>query len=334
MMALKSKYMLWVILLLSVVLTSCLKEDERVAPHQPGQSTEGSFNMGTNYRYQSYFDFASNSFVGQNSKGVWDLGFETTPQGFAIITNGAKFCKIKRTGNSNFDAVTDTAGNPWRVDVLGYLDSTAIGTWGTYSADTAITNGVCYIIDRGYDESNNYVGFKKFIIEGANSTSYTITYANLDGTEKYTTTVTKRPGYNFTFFSLNGAGAEVDVEPTADTWDISFTQYIYIYRTVEYPNFPYLVVGVVLNSSNVAAAADSVSGYENIVLADTANMEFHNQLDIIGYNWKQFDGTSFIVKPQNVYVVRNRNGLYYKIHFTDFYKDGIKGNIAFEFQQL
>lgn len=321
---------------LAILLTSCLKDDEAVKPHQPGVTTTNSFNMGTNYRYQTYFDIETNTFVSQNLKTTWDMAFDTRPSGFSIIVNAAKFCKVANTGTTNFNAVTDTVGAQWKADETGSLDTTAIGIWGTYSADTAISLGNCYILDRGFDENNVHLGYKKIIINGAGKYTFSITFANLDGSDLHTVEVLKNNTYNFTFLSLNNGGETVIVEPPSNTWDITFTQYTYIYQTVDYPYYPYLVTGVLLNQNHVTAAADSVNSFESIQLADTATLNFTNKMDIIGYDWKDYSFTTaqYTIRPSKNYVIKSRNGLYYKLHFLDFYKDGIKGNILFEYQLL
>ncbi|UPT66584.1 MAG: HmuY family protein [Sphingobacteriales bacterium JAD_PAG50586_3] len=128
---LKSKYIFPILLLISVALTSCLKEDEKVTPHQPGSSITANVNMGTNYKYQYYYDLETNTVVGQHLKDIWDIGYDSNADGHAIVLNGANFAKIWRTGQTDFAAVTDTTGAKWRADDnTGRLDSTAIGEWG------------------------------------------------------------------------------------------------------------------------------------------------------------------------------------------------------------
>ncbi len=330
-------YMLMLAAISSLLFTACLKEDEPVTPHQPGSSVTSSFNLGTNYRYQGYFNLETNTFVGQNLKTAWDMGFDTRPGKYAIVLNGAKFCKVWNTGIANMTLVQDTVGANWAFDTnTGNLDTTGVGAWGVAGNDTMVTNGNVYVVDRGYDENNTFLGFKKFKIDGAGKNLYYIQFANLDGTEPHTLVVPKNSIYNFTFATLTGAGALVDAEPPANTWDICFTQYIYVYNTVDYPNYPYLVAGVLLNHNYVTTAADSTTAYEDIALADTLTNNFTQRRDIIGYDWKGYSFTTaqYTIKPGKNYIIRSRNGLYYKFHFLDFYKDGLKGNVAFEYQLL
>lgn len=326
------------LLLFSFLFSSCLKDDEPVAPHQPGNSIITSFDFGTNYRYQGFFDLATNTFVAQNLKSTWDLAFDTRQGKFNVVLNGAKFCKVANMGNVNFDSVTDTTGSKWTFDTnTGNLDSTGIGQWySSITTDTLISKNETYILDRGYDESNLQLGYKKFKIYGTPS-GYYLFFSSLGGTDAHWFYIPKNASANlFAYVSLTGSGSVVSAEPPTNTYDIVFTQYIYVYRTVEYFNFPYLVTGVVLNRDNIVAAADSINPYESITLADTANLQFTNRLDIIGYDWKDynFDLAKFSVKPYKNYIIRNRNGLYYKFRFLDFYKDGIKGNVLFEYQLL
>lgn len=321
----------------AVLFTSCLKEDKPVPAHQPGSSITSSFDMGTYYRNQAYFNIETNSFAAQNLKTIWDMGFDTRPGKYAIVLNGAKFCKVWNTGIPDMASVEDTLGANWAFDTnTGNPDSTGVGAWGVAGTDTMVTNGEVYILDRGYDENNVHLGFKKFKIDGAGKNAYYIQFANLDGSELQTLTIPKNNSYNYSYASLTGAGAVVEVEPPANTWDIAFTQYIYVYHTVDYPNYPYLVTGVLLNHTFATAAADSTTAYADITLADTLDHNFTNRLDIIGHDWKVYNFTAaqYTIKPDKNYIIRSRNGLYYKFHFLDFYKDGVKGNVAFEYQLL
>lgn len=338
MTGLKSKYVSAVLLLFSVVITSCLKEDDIVTPRQPGPSLTGNVNMGTNYRFQYYYNLETNTVVGQHLKDIWDIAYDSRANGHAIVLNGANFAKIWRTGQTDFAAVTDTTGANWRADDnTGRLDSTAIGEWGVEVGDSIISNGQVYLIDRGYDVAFNRLGFVKMKIDGANAQGVKITWANLDGTGLSSMVITKEPDYNFGFATLNNGGAMVMVEPLKTDWDIVFTQYVYIYRTVDYPYYPYLVTGALHNRASVETAADS-SGtpYDSITVADINSLEFVTNHDVIGYDWKYYDFNTalYAIKPNKNFVVRSRNNRYFKLRFTDFYKEGIKGNIVFEFQEL
>lgn len=322
------------LLALMVVLVSCLKEDKPVQAHTPGNAVTANANMGTNYRFQYYFDIENNSFVGQNLKSIWDLAFDSRDGKFTIFLNGAKLTKVANTNVTDMSLVTDTLGANWRVDVpSGNYDSTAIGNWGTIGVDTVLSANNVYVADRGYDEDDNPLGVVKFKVDGANNKYYRVTFANLDGTGLSTIDVPKDTSYNFTYLSFNAGGSVPLVEPPKHTWDIAITQYTHIFYI---PYLPYLVTGGVLNRTAVRAAADSTSSYDSFAIADTASYAFTSNTNIIGYDWKQFNFQTqlYTVKNYKNYIIRSRHGRYFKLRFTDFYKDGVKGNIVFEFQEL
>jgi hypothetical protein len=102
-------------------------------------------------------------------------------------------------------------------------------------------------------------------------------------------------------------------------------------------DYPYLVFGVLLNPNKVVAALDTVHNFADIVLADTSEITFSQDLDAIGYEWKyyNFDAGVYTVVPEFSYIIRDRDGYYYKLRFVDFYNDtGDKGHPEFEFLAL
>ena len=60
-------------------------------------------------------------------------------------------------------------------------------------------------------------------------------------------------------------------------------------------------------------------------------------MNAIGWDWKQYDMSSgpYTVDVTKNYIVKNQNGLYFKLRFIDFYDDiGEKGAPKFELQKL
>jgi hypothetical protein len=62
---------------------------------------------------------------------------------------------------------------------------------------------------------------------------------------------------------------------------------------------------------------------------------------MIGYEWKQINGDvtsgdiTYTAQSGWTYLVRNREGLFFKMRFIDFYNNqGKKGYPTFEFQRL
>lgn len=330
------------ILLVATALTgftACLPEDEPVAPHQPGAAISGSSNLGTYYQNVYYWDLENNQMVKQGLKASFDIAFTSEDGKYAIVLNTGKFMHVKHMGTTDFASVTDTTGGSrWYVDKPdGNLDSTAIGAWGTLQGDSVISNGTVYCIDLGYGNNNMKIGYKKLRINGANATTWSVTFANLDGTDEHTIIAERDPDYNFTFLSFTNGGEFVNVEPPKADWDVVFTQFTYLYNTVDHPYTPYFVTGV-LQNRNVATGADSSSKpFADIVLADTTGLLFSKDRNTIGHDWKWVDigpPVVYTVRDNKKYVIRSRNNRYFKLHFLDFNLDGVKGNVLFEFQEL
>ena len=61
---------------------------------------------------------------------------------------------------------------------------------------------------------------------------------------------------------------------------------------------------------------------------------FSTNVNTIGYDWKAYTGSTYVTYSHMNYIIRNRNGIYYKLHFIDFLAAGIKGNPKWEFQRL
>ncbi|HRE74300.1 MAG TPA: HmuY family protein [Saprospiraceae bacterium] len=318
---------LFFILVTLVSLPSCLKEELPVESPVPGDIITQSISMGTDYRWQIYFDLGTNSVVGQNLKCTWDLAFQC--DGDKVFLNSAKFMFIRNTQQQDFSAVTDTSGfhqNRSWDEPSGHPDSTAIGNW--------FDNTPVYIIDRGYDHLGNHLGFRKIRILNVSPASYVIRFAHLDGSGDTTITLQKDPQFNFTFFTFDNGGTPVQVEPPKDTWDLVFTQYTHIFYD-ETPVAPYLVVGCLINNWETTAAFEPFLDFSEIDYSDLSALTLTNARNRIGYDWKVFEDNTFTTLPEFNYIIRDAEGFYFKLHFIDFYNNnGEKGHPQFEFQQL
>jgi hypothetical protein len=321
------KYSILFAFVFALALISCEKEELPVAPHVPGTSHVSTVNMNADYRYQVYFDLETNSMAGQSLKSSWDLGFECTADGMHVILNSAKSMFAMNTHDTTFAAVTDTtgfaAGKRWD-EPTGTLDSTAIGDWTVEDA--------VYIIDRGYNEAGQHQGFRKLKIENVNAQSFTVHFANLNGSGDVTMTIPKDSAFNFRFLSFANGGQLVTVEPPKHTWDIVFSQYTHVFHD---PFQPYLVTGCLLNRHNTRACRDTLYTYNNITFSDLPAFPLSAAINVIGYDWKFFDGTSYVINPDINFIIEDQHGYFYKLHFLDFYdQNGIKGNPQWEYQRL
>lgn len=313
-----------------VLLASCERDELPVAPHDPGEVETASVEMGVDYKWQIYFDLGTNKNVGQNIKTIWDLGFETSADGYHVVLNAAKFMYAYNTGETEFNLVTDTNGitahHTWD-EASGNVDSTAIGDW-------RVDNPV-YIIDRGYNELGQHQGYRKVQFLSVDNSGYQVHIAKLNGTLDTTMAILKYADYNLSFLSFNGKAKLVEVEPLKDTWDLVFTQYTHIFYGEE-PVTPYLVTGCILNRNGTRAILDTTA-FENITFEYAQSQMLSQNINSIGYDWKvyDFDNGSYHIFTELNYIIQDAEGFYYKLHFIDFYDNqGQKGSPKFEFQKL
>ncbi len=103
------------------------------------------------------------------------------------------------------------------------------------------------------------------------------------------------------------------------------------------PVTPYQVTGVLLNPNNVTAYKETVVKFEDITYDHVASKTFSNAENFIGYDWKTYDfnTSGYVVNSKITFVIKNTQGIYYKLRFIDFYDDfGVKGTPKFELQRL
>jgi hypothetical protein len=310
-------------------LASCEIEEKAVPKPEPKAGVEtNELAMGNDYKYQIYFDYETNKAVAKNAKTIWDIGFECGSDGYHIILNGSKSMFAFNTHATNFDALTDTVGklgeNLWDAP-SGNLDSTAIGDWRTKNE--------VYVINRGYNESGEHQGFMKiqFLTQDANS--YTLKMADINGANLVQRSIAKDDMYNFIFMSL-ADGQTVSVEPPKNTWDVVFTQYTHIFDE-DGTLMPYLVTGCLLNRYNTSAYKDTVTAFDAITIESAGKNPFPEAINTIGYDWKTYTGSTYVVNKNWSYIIKNRNGFYFKMHFISFFNtSGEKGSPSFEYQKL
>lgn len=316
------------IILLTTVLTSCLKEETPVPAHQPGEIETVQIEIGYPYTYQVYYDCESSQVVSTNTKYDWDLSFECTSDGFHVLLNTARGVFIANQGNVSFSSVTSVSGVTWLWDASnGHLDSTAFGDWRN-------TNNV-FIVDRQYNASGGHIGYKKIQLQSVSNQSYTFKYANLDGSDEVIFIIDKEPSRNFVHFNFDGGGQSLLLEPEKNSWDLLFSNHYYKFSNLP---LPFVLTQVLTNKhSGVVVAEDNNSNFSNIELTDTINYTFTNAWDEIGYDWKirNSQDNSFTIDPNKSYIVKTTEELFFKVRFIDFYNDlGVKGYPKFEIQKL
>jgi len=333
--------------ILSLLFSSCFKEDDKVVLATPGGATVAAVALGSDYENQVFFSLR-NGVILTNDHAAWDLAFESSPNGYHVWINGGKGVLAGTNNSPDFTGTTTTEGIAWHWDEASWNpDSTAIGNWkqdisrtpealsSTMRTDEAAQSNRVYLIDRG----SNYATedrYWKVVFQSVDGSAYRIKYGRLDNSLPDSITLNKDPQQAYTYFTFDNGGHNIVMEPNVNAWDFVFTRYrhIFYYTT---PPTPYFVNGALLNPDGMTAALDSITPYDQIDLGFAEQMALHDARNAIGYNWKYYDfsAQTYVVKPHFSYVVRDREGYYWKLRFLDFYNDqGQKGYPKFEYQRL
>lgn len=323
------------ILLLALLLPSCFKEEEMVPPHEQGDVEEGQVALGSSYERQVYYDLNSNDEMASNVTSAWDLSFESATGGWIIRLNSSKFMLAGNSYDSDFNAELSASELVMRFDQSdGNPDSTAIGIWFEATEDSARSLQHVYLLDRGINEQDKPVGYKKiqFDIQGSD---FVMRYANTDSSQDTIVVIERDPSMDQVYYSFDTGLTEI--APLPDQWSLQFTRYTTMLVTDAGENYPYLVTGVLLNPNSVVAVQDTIHDFMEINRDNIAGLGFTSQADIIGYEWKyyNFDAGVYTIVPDINYVIRDKDGFFYKFRFTDFNNDqGEKGYPKFEFVRL
>ncbi len=271
----------------------------------------------------------------------WDIAFSTI--GFAdaaIFLNeatGASGTPLELytapTNEFSDDVNPEELENPLYNDELswdyGAFNSTRLEDnpfdlgWGEYNPTDHTINATKVYVIKLRDES-----YKKLQIVSLVSTTYTFKYADLDGSNEVTQTINKAdfPDADFAYFSFD---TEQTISSVPDEWDLVFTRYITPLDDGEGNLLDYLVTGTLSGVGVEVAQADAIDP-ENVSFDQYAD-SLKSTLDIIGYDWKAFDLTTFqwSLPTDRAYFVKTAAGDLWKIVFIDFEGSGT-GNAVFQ----
>lgn len=305
------------------VLVACDIGEIPVDPRPPGLLTTTTIEMMENYQMQVYFDLYNNNLISENLRTDWDLAFESNPNGWRININSSKFMQVWEVDNQSYNSPLDLSNAIWRWDhQSGSPDSTAVGDYRNKES--------FYVIDRGYNNDNSQIGYKKLNVESVNSDSYTIRLANIEGSIDTIIEIPKNLANEKIYFSFNDYSIK-DIEPSH--WDLLFTTYTHLFSS----NFPYLVSGVLTNTSHVKVVKDTTYHFDDISFENIKNFDFSTDQNIIGYDWKSYDLNTgvFTINSSINYIIETNSQKYFKLRFLDFYNEnGTKGYPKFEYKEL
>ncbi|WP_222935943.1 T9SS type A sorting domain-containing protein [Neolewinella lacunae] len=184
--------------------------------------------------------------------------------------------------------------------------------WGNYSpaTQTVVGSRVFFVKTRAGE-------YRKLFISSLAGGKYTFLHGPLDGSSVDTVTVDKTLFIGKTLAYFSFADGVVDLEP--ERWDLLFTRYVTPLPDGE-NILDYTVTGV-LQNQNVSVA--KLSGVDPPTVAAPAASAYNDTLTTIGYDWKEFNLTTFqwSIPEDLVYFVRNAETIF-RVQFLDFEGSG------------
>lgn len=280
---------------------------------------------GLSYTNQIWYSLPNGS-VKSTPKDNWDVAFQIYGYAASVLVNTQKGMLAFQSPYVVADwASVDTAGmDAWQKlqnsDTswnYGALNTNPDGNydlgWGVYDMNTHYVTGDSIFVLK-LANSGAWIKFR--MNELANG-SYSFTWANLDGSNEQTASVSKNSytGKNFAYFSLAN-NSPLDNEPLSAEWDVTFTKYITpIFSQGEW--IPYGVTGLLQNKNVNAVKAYPVADVNNV---NYGSFNFQSAINTIGYDWKSYDmnTSSYMVLDSAVYFVKRSNGDIWKIIFLEF----------------
>lgn len=311
-----------------LILGSCQRRELPVPKYDRGTAMSGRIDLTGNYKNQVWYSLSGNQVVSTNLKKDWDIAFESRPDGWHVILNSAKSMQAALCTKVGLTEIKDTLGYALSAkpdSPSGNLDSTAIGEWRSHHH--------CYIINRGYDENARFQGFYKLKITSQTLDTLYFEYGDVYGKQIYQGKLGKTLGYAWVMYSFS-TRKQLLVEPPQHSYDLCFSQYTTIFYD---PFMYYQVTGVLSNAPHTGVIKLPERNFTDVQLSDTLGHTFSYRKDAIGYDWKSYDLNTNVYTIYNkvIYIIKDRQGFYYKLHFIDFYNEqGEKGYPTFEYMKL
>lgn len=172
---------------------------------------------------------------------------------------------------------------------------------------------------------------KKFEIIDLDAGVYNVRWADLDGSNEETMAINKGNYPNDDLILLSVENSEIvgGVKP----FDMFFTRYVTPLDDGNGGTLDYTLTGV-LHGANVATAqADGID--PNTVVFDDYKDSLNTQIDVIGYDWKEFDlfNGGWQVFDNVAYFVKDLNNVVWKVVFIDF-EGSSTGNTVFTKEEV
>lgn len=294
-------------------------------------------SYGQSYKNQTFYRLTDDEVVSIDNND-WDIAFTTFGDSDAgvhvnesSVLFGAQTVLLLAPTNNfddpiNPDDLTERLFNDEKSWDYGAFNSTRDVNdpddfgWGTLDSGTGTVTGNTVFAIQFKDGS-----YKKLEIVSLENGVYNLRHADLDGGNETALTVDKAdfPDADFAYLSLSSGETLPSIEID---WDLAFLRYAA-------PNDDGAGGMIQIASSGVLSAPGvEVAQADNVVVEEVEFAEYEDSLsteiDVIGWDWKSFDNTSWALVDNRAYFVKTPNGAVWKLVFEDF--DGsMTGNVIF-----
>lgn len=292
------------------------------------QGVNDSTSMGQYYTNQVFYSFA-NGEVANIPNNDWDIAFALSGQGAAgsaILLNEAYATLWQAPVDTNAWSSFDTTGQLSWEQLLNSDTSWTNGAFNKY-------RGGASFFDLGWgtlDPNNNYWtlgdslyliktvngNFKKLWIKSLKQGEWNFKYADINGANENSITITKTdyPNKNFIYVSLT-TGNVIDREPDNSIWDIMFSKH----TDYVFPPGMYIGVTSVFNNVGLWTARSDEADFNAAINAITPQQAYNQNVINIGRTWKRRVNGQWVVNDSIAYFAWNKDSTdLYRIVFTDF----------------
>jgi hypothetical protein len=295
------------------------------------ETTTVKVATGKTYSNLAWYDLTDDAISTKPLNG-WDFAVLVPGQNAALIINSGAGCKLWEVVGKTVDDFgnsIDTNGLTTNINLFKEWynsdDTWAVGAfncnlngfdgdgdfgWGTYNMTTHVISGTKLFIIKS--STGKYYQIR---IEDLLSGEFYFSFANLDGSESKTESISKKafPGKTFGYYNL-ATKEKHDLDPPG--WSLLFGKYMAQVDNGQGGTSPYMVNGI---RHNYNWWAVKVSGQNPATVQTPGAEEFSGRITTIGHEWKKLNANFEWEIPTDLcYFIMSEDGLAWKLVFKAF----------------
>lgn len=300
-------------------------------------------SIGAGYKNQSFVRLADD-FETQSDNSAWDIAFTVVglqDAGIHINEASGSIVGLPQPTVRLFDAMTDdfsATPDPAALEDIELFNSEKTWLFGAFNENRDPSNQFDFGWGKYNPAINQVIGTKVYVIqlrdgsyrkikiEAITIAGYTFRYANLDGSNETTKTLSKAdfPGKTLAYFSFT-TQKTVEVEPQGAPFDFLYTRYSTpLWDSINGEFIPYILTGILSGRDVLVAKATGINP-ATVQFSDWKD-SLKTDLATIGYDWKTLAGTTWDIPSDRVYFLKTADQHLWKIQFIDF--EGLSTGVA------